>query len=772
MLSSISSMNTLARASHFRTLASRALAPTGAALLHGNQSQQVRTLWFNIFPSYLDPDSSMDKSRTQLRSRYRYMKSMSRQLSWEKISERQRDADKYYAEFLAKRRDMRGRGPWHMHCSRGGRKSSTESKSTDTKDSGTPWMPELHGIRRYLDEQRDAFASMIKPVDEKTTPPTHPGTEAEYVIDPITNRKIVKNPIARPVSQDERDQMSARVLPMFQHLFHSDGPPTPEELDEYRKVTIDTPTHNEELIHRVTDLPKKEPQGVAPEPPQPASEAPDPPAEYLDELEKYKKVDINYPPTMNEELIHRVEDLPKKEDPNGTSPEAPKSKSTTAKADGEPAYEDLDKYRPFMDREEALDPNAEDVKARSWPSRVRRLDQNIEADSTSKAAERKIKPSTPTNRFLNRKQDLSQIRARRQVPSLFELEERKPEPVIFHNDPYSKDPTGLELSWAWECANDPKADNMYIRHYSTDGTASDPVVVASSEEAKASTEPLQEARRESDHALDGAPAQECVSEPTPLESLKVDPEASRDMHNSCQDMYGSTGYTLEKEIRASQFTKEAQPETKAAEECASGSGEPTLYKILAYDPMMQKIEVAETTSEVQDASTPLSPAEVMLRLSNPSKFFPHFGPLQREGFEIVSGSGDVLVFRKVRSTVETPASGVNPIDMMGRGAVPNLGNFASPTGFVNYDYPIEEDDASSNANRASAEENSKRSSSNASSQSTESTSEQSPRPRKRGIAERTATGAAWLAGTAYGVGVVSEFVKRGGESAKATNKKV
>ncbi|KAK8091177.1 hypothetical protein PG994_000682 [Apiospora phragmitis] len=150
--------------------------------------------------------------------------------------------------------------------------------------------------------------------------------------------------------------------------------------------------------------------------------------------------------------------------------------------------------------------------------------------------------------------------------------------------------------------------------------------------------------------------------------------------------------------------------------------EPTIYKILAYDPTMQNVSIAETTSIVPDQAAPLTPSEVLVRLSNPTKFFPHFEPLRAEGFEIVSGSGDVLVFRKVHkpststlsesesntdvagaaaplvfrkgyptSTATPPSSPetaaappVNPIDMMGRDPLPSAAAFASPTGFVNY----------------------------------------------------------------------------------------
>src|SRR5205823_8217280 len=88
------------------------------------------------------------------------------------------------------------------------------------------------------------------------------------------------------------------------------------------------------------------------------------------------------------------------------------------------------------------------------------------------------------------------------------------------------------------------------------------------------------------------------------------------------------------------------------------------------------------------------------RLNNPAKFLPHFLPLQSQGYEIVAGGGDLLVFKKVQdhfaSIDDAPPlertnrveprqdpsySNINPID----GTTTGIGNFASPTGFVNYD---------------------------------------------------------------------------------------
>jgi hypothetical protein len=194
--------------------------------------------------------------------------------------------------------------------------------------------------------------------------------------------------------------------------------------------------------------------------------------------------------------------------------------------------------------------------------------------------------------------------------------------------------------------------------------------------------------------------------------------------------------------------------------------QPSLYKVLVYDPTMQHVEVAETTSIVPDSAVPLSPAEVLLRISNPAKFFPHFAPLQAQGFEIVSGGGDVLIFRKVREAAEvqkyqqassatSATTPVNPIDMTGgrRDYTVAADRFASPTGFVNYDLPP----ASTVASRVQAES---------------AVHHEEPaiggqkvgedKPTKKRVTKRVAVGAAWLAGVSYSLGVVSEYFKTGG----------
>ncbi|KAK4170036.1 hypothetical protein QBC43DRAFT_198544 [Cladorrhinum sp. PSN259] len=220
--------------------------------------------------------------------------------------------------------------------------------------------------------------------------------------------------------------------------------------------------------------------------------------------------------------------------------------------------------------------------------------------------------------------------------------------------------------------------------------------------------------------------------------------------------------------------------TKATSAGTSTEPQPTmLYKVLVYDPIMQRVDVAETTSVVPDSSAPLTPAEALLRISNPARFFPHFAPLEAEGFEIVSGSGDVLIFRKVRDLVQVPhqsvksaetvsatkESPINPIDMTG-GNLYNIaaGRFASPTGFVNYDLPPEE-------TFARARENSMVRDLVGDHLTSEAKRQREEKEKKSRLGRRVAVGAFSLAGFMYALGLAGDTLKQGQLAVKGTNQK-
>ncbi|KAH8784850.1 hypothetical protein F5882DRAFT_294626 [Hyaloscypha sp. PMI_1271] len=246
---------------------------------------------------------------------------------------------------------------------------------------------------------------------------------------------------------------------------------------------------------------------------------------------------------------------------------------------------------------------------------------------------------------------------------------------------------------------------------------------------------------------------------------KTKKESDRNLIQEVRKIYEDTYGTIDSRHRQSGVSNGTE-EAMAIEQTAA-TAEPTLYKILAYDPTMQSISTAETTSIVPDSSGALTPAEVLLRLSNPAKFFPHFQPLQSEGYEIVSGSGDVLVFRKVRPGALAVASeraqsykATNPIDGMQSSPVAATGNFASPTGFVNHDIPgVSDPPFKSNIDVRREEPvfSGKR--------NWEDETEGSRRE-DGGKFKKVLIGGAWVAAASYAVGVVAEFFKTGGADGK------
>ena len=204
--------------------------------------------------------------------------------------------------------------------------------------------------------------------------------------------------------------------------------------------------------------------------------------------------------------------------------------------------------------------------------------------------------------------------------------------------------------------------------------------------------------------------------------------------------------------------------SSAAESTSAKSDGPVTYKILAYDPTTDLIRTAETSSAVHDTSGPLTPADVIPKLSNPAKFFAHFSGLQREGYEIISGEKDVLVFRKTRSspsTRSTPqtASKVNPIDMMGK--PPITGNFASPTGFVNYDSVADTNEPKPEPPFRSGIDVRREEPVYSGPKATGVGKGQ----KKRGLGKRVILGTAYVAGGAYAVGVMGEYFATTGRPA-------
>lgn len=201
-----------------------------------------------------------------------------------------------------------------------------------------------------------------------------------------------------------------------------------------------------------------------------------------------------------------------------------------------------------------------------------------------------------------------------------------------------------------------------------------------------------------------------------------------------------------------------------------------LYKIVANDLRTNEVVTGSATSSIKWADeAPISLPEAISRLTNPAQFLPHFPNLQNDGYELLCGGKEFLVFKKVLSPVSPVTEPtfsdrrrpMNPID----GTTTQTGNFASPTGFVNYDVVLpssfseqpspfpdpvirrtgpkvrREEDVFSGSSRRWQDDNAR---------------PEKPRGRVRKAAKRVLLVGAWTAGCCYVVGVVAEFFRTGG----------
>ncbi|KAI9811284.1 MAG: hypothetical protein M1826_003260 [Phylliscum demangeonii] len=118
------------------------------------------------------------------------------------------------------------------------------------------------------------------------------------------------------------------------------------------------------------------------------------------------------------------------------------------------------------------------------------------------------------------------------------------------------------------------------------------------------------------------------------------------------------------EVKAGTPLLTVHPDGESARHTAASTPlpSPAIYKILVYNASKKKVTSAIATSTFavntlsgSKAEEVLSPAEIFPRLRSPAKFLRHVGLLRDDGFEMVSGQGDVLVFKKVSTGTSTQA---------------------------------------------------------------------------------------------------------------------
>ncbi|OAX85222.1 hypothetical protein ACJ72_00382 [Emergomyces africanus] len=97
--------------------------------------------------------------------------------------------------------------------------------------------------------------------------------------------------------------------------------------------------------------------------------------------------------------------------------------------------------------------------------------------------------------------------------------------------------------------------------------------------------------------------------------------------------------------------KKSPPDQNVSEKSASPPSTPSQYRVLAYDSLTMEVKdvgISSGHSGSSDIAQQLHPTEALSRLNNPSRFLDHFPILEAQGYEIVSGGGDILIFKKVR----------------------------------------------------------------------------------------------------------------------------
>jgi len=159
---------------------------------------------------------------------------------------------------------------------------------------------------------------------------------------------------------------------------------------------------------------------------------------------------------------------------------------------------------------------------------------------------------------------------------------------------------------------------------------------------------------------------------------------------------------------------------------------PTSYKILAFDPVSKMMSVAQTTSNADSNKSPLSLPAALVQLAEPAKFLPYLESLQKQGYEVVSGSRQMLVFRQVRPiSEESMDTVVGSFDeMVRRGGI----------------FPTTDGETSSQRSRRR-----------------ETNFQSEPKTKKRGLGRKVLLGTTGVAGGAFATATMVEYLSTKGK---------
>ena len=221
-----------------------------------------------------------------------------------------------------------------------------------------------------------------------------------------------------------------------------------------------------------------------------------------------------------------------------------------------------------------------------------------------------------------------------------------------------------------------------------------------------------------------------------------------------------------------QRVSEEQLQSKAELALETGTTHPSYYKVLAYDVLSREVKGTDMASCSSVPFEPIHPADALSRLDHPAKFLPYISKMEAQGYELLSGGHEVLVFKKMREgTPAPPGSGQSEEDNVhSPGAAAELEREAidevesvkpsskPPPFFAPTPDPHSSPSAGSVSPTSPASESSSRSSA---SDSAKSKNKGSRRVTK--VVGRMALAGVVTGGTVYAIGVVVEYFKTGGQ---------
>ncbi|KAG0156476.1 hypothetical protein PDIDSM_3655 [Penicillium digitatum] len=94
---------------------------------------------------------------------------------------------------------------------------------------------------------------------------------------------------------------------------------------------------------------------------------------------------------------------------------------------------------------------------------------------------------------------------------------------------------------------------------------------------------------------------------------------------------------------------ESQDSAEKGKQPAASQAPSPQFHILAFDTSTSQVSAAQADSFFA-VGEHRQPIEILSRLQNPAKFLPYFEKMQEDGYEIATGGGNILVFRKTQST--------------------------------------------------------------------------------------------------------------------------